>query len=306
MPNRRTSRWIACGAVMWLSVGSAGVLASGSHGALGSPRAGRGGPAGSGGSVTANATVAVGVRPPAAGSARPSVKEADSSSAEQAGRTATDPTVRARDQSAGSRLVRRPSGVAATHRPQVGPRSEGGRAWYADGLIALAIVLGMIAASALAVRKWFGKFRTAVGGGDENLQVVSRLALSPKQSVCLIRLSRQVVLLGVTPDQISLLTVVEDPEAVSELLASADRSPGPGLGDRFARFFSSASSSYDASLDETEPDAEMPMATGDRHYRRARTELSGLLDKVRSHGRPSREHATRRDDDTGLGTIAVA
>ena len=79
-----------------------------------------------------------------------------------------------------------------------------------------------------------------------------------------------------------------------------------GLGDRFARLFSSASTSYDGWPDEADPVAEIPMATGDRPYRQARTELSGLLDKVRSRGGSDGQRAADRDHGAADGVIAVA
>jgi flagellar biogenesis protein FliO len=54
--------------------------------------------------------------------------------------------------------------------------------------------------------------------------------LSPKQSVCLIRVGRQLVLAGLTPDRINSLMIIDDPERVSELLTNPKNSRGSGLG----------------------------------------------------------------------------
>ncbi|MBN1345955.1 MAG: flagellar biosynthetic protein FliO [Phycisphaerae bacterium] len=166
---------------------------------------------------------------------------------------------------------------------------------YGQGIAALAVVLAMIAAATLAAKKWGGRFRTAVGGGDRNLEIVSRLALSPKQSVCLVRLGPQLVLLGVTPEQIEALTVIDDPDTVSELLAASAASARQGPG--FSRLFSREASDYDLMSDEEEP-AEIPLATDKRDVRRARQELSGLLDRLRSRSQsdsPSDGGTDRQD-----------
>lgn len=188
----------------------------------------------------------------------------------------------------------------------VSRRSNDGKAWYADGLIALFAVLAMIAAVSMAVKKWGGKFRMAVGGGSEGLELVSRLALSPKQSVCLIRLGRQLVLTGVTADQISSLAVVDDPEMVAELLASADANRQRKTGGGFGSLFTGFSSGYRAAFNEPERPAEVPMMADDGQYRRARMELSGLLDRFRSRGYPVEPETDGTDTASERGTIAVA
>jgi flagellar biogenesis protein FliO len=164
----------------------------------------------------------------------------------------------------------------------------------------------MIAAAAVAVKKWGRKVRIAVGGGSETLQLLSRLAISPKQSVCLIRVGRQVVLVGVTPEQISPLTVIDDPEAIGELMTSSDESRE--LTGGFARLFSRATSSYEYEDDLTEDEsaAELPMGTGDDHYRQARMELTGLLDKIRSRGRSAQTGPQRHGDERRREPIAIA
>ncbi len=202
-------------------------------------------------------------------------------------------------------VVRRPD-TAPDRSSRVSRRSASERAWATDGIVALAIVLGMIVAAALAVKKWGGKFRLAVGSGGENLQVVSRLALSPKQNVCLIRLGEQMVLVGVTPENISMLAVVDDPETVARLMASGDRASGQGTGSGFGRLFAREASSYADVLDSDDSPAEMPMARDRGHYHQARVELSGLLDKIRSRGDSTDEPDTGSAGRGGRGPIAVA
>ncbi len=204
------------------------------------------------------------------------------------------------------RTVVRRGQAPVTRRDLVTRRPSGDRAWYTDGLMALAVVLGMIVAAALAVKKWGGKVRMAVGGGGENLEMVSRLAISPKQSVCLIRLGQQMVLVGVTPDQISPLSIIDDPETVGELLSSADRPKGEGVGAGFNRWFANATSSYENDGEAVGPAAEIPLAGEDGHYRQARMELSGLLDKVRRRDRSMTTEPADADDGAGHNTIAIA
>jgi len=122
----------------------------------------------------------------------------------------------------------------------------------------------------------------------------------------LIRLGRQMVLVGVTPDQISSLSIVDDPERVGELLASADRPKGDRLGVGFSRWFANATSSYEDDRAGVGPAAEIPLAGEDGHYRQARMELSDLLDKVRRRDRSMAAEPADADDGAGHGTIAIA
>jgi flagellar biosynthetic protein FliO len=165
-------------------------------------------------------------------------------------------------------------------------------------LAALAVVLGMIAVAALAAKKWGGKFRSAVGGGDRNLEVVSRLALSPKQNVCLVRLGRQLVLLGVTPERVEALTVIDDAETVAELLAAS--APPVRQGSGFSRLFSREASDYGLMSDDEEP-AEIPMATDGRELRQARLEITGLLDRLRNRGSQGAAAAEGETDEASRG-----
>jgi flagellar biosynthetic protein FliO len=170
----------------------------------------------------------------------------------------------------------------------------------------MAIVLGMIAAGALAFKRWGGRFRAAVGAGGRNMEVVSRLALSPKQSVCLIRVGKQLVLVGATPDQISSLLVIDDPEAVTELMASSSGPGGKGSGSAFGRLFSRETTNFDDSGEEVGPPAETPLGSDGRHYRRVRSELAGLLERLRSRQARSEERPEETSRTVGRGPIAIA
>jgi flagellar biogenesis protein FliO len=60
------------------------------------------------------------------------------------------------------------------------------------------------------------------------IEIISRTALSPKQSLCLIRVGQRMVLVGVSQDALRTLDVIQDPHAVAALAgeATAARSSG--------------------------------------------------------------------------------
>jgi len=215
----------------------------------------------------------------------------------------------ASDQSSGqedSRTVHRRDKAGPADRERVARRSAGGSTSYVNGLVALGIVLGMIAAGALAFKRWGSHLRSAVGSGGRHLEIVSRLALSPRQSICLIRIGRQLVLVGVTSDRITRLLVIDDPRTVGELMDSARGASGTGLGSTFGRLFSSQASSFQDDAEQDEPAAELPFTPDGRHYLQTRLELSGLMEKIRSRRVSTEENATSGRDEAVREPIAIA
>lgn len=53
------------------------------------------------------------------------------------------------------------------------------------------------------------------------IEIISRTALSPKQSLCLVRVGQRMVLVGVTQDSLRTLDVIQDPGAVAALAGDA-------------------------------------------------------------------------------------
>jgi flagellar biogenesis protein FliO len=85
----------------------------------------------------------------------------------------------------------------------------------------LLAVLATIVVLTMAVRKYFPRMNRLRGGSAVN--VLATQYLSSKQSLSLVRLGRRVVLLGVTPDRISAVAEVCEPEEVAEIVASVER-----------------------------------------------------------------------------------
>ncbi len=77
-------------------------------------------------------------------------------------------------------------------------------------------ILGFIIVAALAARRFFPQIRRRTGGGA--IKVLARHPLSNKQSLCLIRLGRGLVLVGVTSDRIQTLARIEDPEEAASVI----------------------------------------------------------------------------------------
>lgn len=90
--------------------------------------------------------------------------------------------------------------------------------WYRSGLVSLGVVLAAIAGVSLLLRRLVPSVRAMNGGA---IEVLGRNHLAPKQSLTLVRVGRRIVLVGVTPERLSTLCVIDDPQEVAELLGRA-------------------------------------------------------------------------------------
>ncbi|MBK8271208.1 MAG: FliO/MopB family protein [Planctomycetes bacterium] len=69
----------------------------------------------------------------------------------------------------------------------------------------LAVVLLFVGACAWAAKRWMPKtLRNSINAGGA-LHILARQSLSTKQSLCLVRVGRRLVLTGISPDQITAL-----------------------------------------------------------------------------------------------------
>jgi flagellar biogenesis protein FliO len=148
--------------------------------------------------------------------------------------------------------------------------------------LALVIVLVAIFVSH---KVWKKLGMPGASGRSGVLQVVSRLSVSPKQQIMLVRVGRRLVLVGNSGGQMNSLCEIGDPEEAAALLGevatqreeSATTSFNAVLGGEEKRFEEETIAAAAAS-DETpveEEDDDSAIAT-------TRAELSGLAEKVRN------------------------
>ncbi len=90
--------------------------------------------------------------------------------------------------------------------------------WYRGGLFSLVVVLAVIAGIALLLKRLVPAMRVSQNGA---IDILSRNAIGPKQTLALVRMGRRVVLLGVTSDRVNMLCEVSDPVEVAELVGSS-------------------------------------------------------------------------------------
>jgi flagellar biogenesis protein FliO len=138
---------------------------------------------------------------------------------------------------------------------------------------ALLIVVGAIF---VTMKVWKRVGMPGMGGRASGaLQVVSRLSVSPRQQVLLIRVGRRLVMVGNSGTQMNPLCEIADPDEVAEMIgkAATERDESP----------SSFAAVLGGEEKEFEPATNIDVIAGDdREIESTRDEISGLLDKVRN------------------------
>lgn len=83
------------------------------------------------------------------------------------------------------------------------------------------IVVGALVVLAVMMKRW----KSGPGGSNRRggLEILSRQFISNKQSLCVVRFGRRLVCLGITPERISTLAQLDDPDEASEVYAAAAR-----------------------------------------------------------------------------------
>lgn len=141
--------------------------------------------------------------------------------------------------------------------PHSSQRADGGLTSipYGKMLWPLAAVLGTIGLTAWLLRKWAGGSGRL--GSSGAITVLSRHYLSSKQSLCLVRLGRRIVLLGVTPEHITAVADLGKSDEAAAIMAGLERSRSGSFTNALAGFSRSHFSDFksddanEAALGET-------------------------------------------------------
>jgi flagellar biosynthetic protein FliO len=150
-------------------------------------------------------------------------------------------------------------------------RAGAGASWRFTDIFPLLAVLGLIVAAALVVRR-FLPARVTLGSGGA-MEVLARLPVGAKQQLVLVRLGRRVLLLGVSPERMTMLCEVDDADQAATLLGEvASVRPGSSLA------------AFDNSFDE-EAGRYLDEAIGEDVTMAAGGQVRGLLEKVRKLAR---------------------
>ncbi len=113
--------------------------------------------------------------------------------------------------------------------------------WYATGLGSLTIVLALVAALFLLLRRWAPGAKTSDSGV---MRVAARLPLGARQQLVLVQVGRRLMLAGIAGDNMSSLGEISEPDEVAELLARCGRRGRAPVAD-FDDAMQSARSEYE-------------------------------------------------------------
>lgn len=148
-------------------------------------------------------------------------------------------------------------------------------------------VLGLILACGAAVRKWLPQATRVSGGSAVN--VLARQYLSSKQSLCLVKVGKRVVLVGVTPDAMRTLTEIDDPEEIASLAATLQRGKGESFSSALRR---QSFETADDMADESDEIA-MPQRHGAERMGETENRIRDLVGRIRALSTGSAHDTTR-------------
>jgi len=141
----------------------------------------------------------------------------------------------------------------------------------------LLIVLALIVLSALLFR-WFS-LKGQRHFKHSGIEIIARNNISPKQSLCLIKLGERLVLIGLSPNHMASLHTIEDAEEIGQIMGQIGQSGAKSITNTFGRMFRRETENYGHR--ETS-DGEFGFTVDqDQQWSRAKGELSTLLNKVK-------------------------
>jgi len=140
----------------------------------------------------------------------------------------------------------------------------------------------------------FRRFSPGSRRGKTNsaIEIIARSTISPKQSVCLVRLGRRLLLVGLSPNHMANLSMVDDPEEIALIMGEMEKQMPNSISKTFDRLFHREAQQYDYPPDQTEQttrDGDTEVFEYDqeepRQWQHARHELSSLLSRVKGLAR---------------------
>lgn len=185
----------------------------------------------------------------------------------------------------------RPARESATSRPAAGRSMSTLGGDLGRMFLALGIVLAIIGAIYWLFRRFYGGAVSSMT--THAVKVLSRTPIAPRQQVMLLKVGRRVVVVGDSNGSLSTLSQIDDADEVAQLLGqlqAEQMTRAASFGNVFRR--------NQTNFDDVEPpprrgatgeemttvpdDAAEPATPADDELSRQRSEIAGLLEKVRS------------------------
>lgn len=150
-------------------------------------------------------------------------------------------------------------------------------------MLSLMVVLGLI----VGISYIFKRFMPSVNrfSKDSGLEVLARCGVGPKQSLCLVKMGPRLVLIGLSPNHMAALDVVNNDEDVAMILGRVETASPDSISNSFGKHFRQESGQFSEKPSEQSDSYEKDDLAEVRQIHLARRELSSLLDKVKGLAR---------------------
>ena len=176
-----------------------------------------------------------------------------------------------------------PRNMSATQASVASPKSvpsdplETRRVVMALGVVLLAIYVGHRVWRRLGMPG-------SVSKANQSLQIISRLALSPRQQILLVRVGRRCVLVGNSGTQMHPLCDISDPEEAAALLGLTVTESKESVTATFNDVLDGAQQQFDVDVQPRpqRESADSETKEEDPALAATRDELTSMMDKVRS------------------------
>ncbi len=130
------------------------------------------------------------------------------------------------------------------------------------------------------------------GNGHSVIEVLARSPVTSKQTLCLVKLDRRLLLVGLSPNHMASLFSFEEPDEIARIMGLLEKQSPHSISNAFDRFFNHEVQDYDDTQEGMEGDMINGDAGGETNvdinsvrWNTAQNELGSLLSKVKGLSR---------------------
>lgn len=147
--------------------------------------------------------------------------------------------------------------------------------WLLQTVTALGVVLGLVMILRRCFSQWMG--RPVVAPGSHAVQVLTRVAVAPRNHILLVRLGGRVLVIADSSHGLRTLANLDDPEEVASLLAAVTTSEPNSISRGFASLLQRFNSAYRPNQCISDEGADATEHCVDR----TRDQVSSVLSRMR-------------------------
>jgi flagellar biosynthetic protein FliO len=144
-------------------------------------------------------------------------------------------------------------------------------------VFALAVVLGLLYAVLWGLKRFTSN--SAVAPSSESVRIIGRLYLNPKTAIYFVRVADELLLLGTSSSNVSLLTSVKDRGQIEQIEVALKSAPLYTSGKFFSRFFDRSLLKFQKELGEEDTAFDDQIRALDGQLDR----LKGIVRRRRGH-----------------------